>query len=93
LRWSYLLSTIRQAYREFEERVQALSRAPGAKSELVRVVIDSMPREFTAAEVAAACPDVSPALVRKVLRELRDAGRLTSGTGRGAKWQKVSPRW
>ncbi len=87
--WSYFLSTIKQAYRKFEERVQQISTQPTSKTEMVRLVIETLPHEFTMAQVQDLCPDTSRELIRKVLRELRDAGSLaTTGRGRGAKWKK-----
>ena len=87
--WTYFLSTVRQAYREFEDRVQRVASGPGAKSAMVRAAVERMPASFTAARVHAECPTVSSDLVRKVLRELRDDGLLVSGVGRGARWTKV----
>ncbi len=91
--WSYLLSTIRQAYREFERDVSVLERERGgAKRARVEHAIAELPASFTAADVAAACPDISRELIRQVIRKYRDQGLLeASSRGRGARWRKVDP--
>ena len=87
--WSYYLSTIRQAYREFEQRIEQINTGPGAKSALVRATLEQLPDTFSLDQVARLCPSVSRDLVRRVLREERDAGRLeTTGKGRGARWRR-----
>lgn len=88
--WSYFLTTVRGAYREFEERVSRMAGRRGAKTDAIEHAIESLPREFPVSELDRLCPSVSRDLVRRVLRRRRDEGRLTcSSRGRGAIWRKT----
>jgi Fic family protein len=88
--WSYYLSTIRAAYREFEQRMERVDSERGAKRAVVLGAIDQMPSSFALQDVVRLCPTVSRTYVRNLLRQRRDAGRLvTTGRGRGARWRKV----
>lgn len=85
----YILFILKEAYREFEERVGQVGSPRGAKTELLQAAIKSMPREFGVSELEKACPGISRDMVRRVLRKLRKEGKLeTLGTGRGARWRK-----
>ena len=85
----FILFIIKEAYREFEERVGQLKTPRGAKTELVLSAVRSMSREFTVSELEKTCPGVSRDLVRRVLRKLKKEGKVdTRGTGRGACWRK-----
>jgi Fic family protein len=85
----YILFILKEAYREFEERVGEIGSPRGAKTELLHAAIKAMPREFSVSELEKACPGVSRDMVRRVLRKLRNEGKLESpGTGRGARWRK-----
>jgi Fic family protein len=84
---SYVWGGLLRASREFEDRVGSLETGPANKSDLVRGAILRRVRPFTAAEIEGECPGVSREWVRRVLRELRDAGTIRqSGRGRGARW-------
>jgi Fic family protein len=88
--WTYLLSTVRQVYREFEERVERQAPRRGAKTDAVQHAIDELGAEFTIAELERLCPAVSREQIRIVLRRGRNDGRLVcSSRGRGAIWKKV----
>lgn len=88
--WSYFLGVIKSAYKEFEESVEQLPSKRGAKSEIIISVIARLPHEFTIAEVERQCPSVSREMIRNVIRNLRDEGKLLcTGMGRGAHWRKV----
>ena len=89
--WSYFLSTIRQAYREFEQRVEEINTGRGAKTAMVLAAIEQLPDTFAIDEVAQLCPSVSKTLIRNVLRGQRDAGKLeATSRGRGARWLKLA---
>jgi len=46
--------------------------------------------DFRRRDIERALPDVSPATIRLVLNELRDAKRIKArGTGPGARWQRL----
>lgn len=86
---NYLLFVLKNAYREFEARVGKVASPRGAKTELVHSAVDSMQSDFTLAELERACPGVSRDMVRRVLRDLQRARRVTClGRGPGARWRR-----
>lgn len=86
--WNYFLSLIRDAYKEFELQVEFTPARP-AKSDLVRRTVLAQVEQFTLADLTAQLPAVSPQLVKKVLAELKKAGKVRLiGKGRGALWQR-----
>jgi len=91
LPWLHLfLSTLRRAYRELEARAEEFKKGASTKTALVEAAISAFPGSFTLRELRAACPTVSAEMVRKVLRDLRAAGRLDAlGRGPGARWVRV----
>ncbi len=85
----YWLSTVLAAYRDFESRIDLSTDANSNKSAMVETAVLNLKPTFTTAMVCDACPGVSRALIKRVLADLQEAGRLTSvGRGRGAKWIK-----
>ena len=87
--WNYFLGALTAAYKEFEERVGAITTARGAKREMVQHAIDRLPDQFTVREIRRACPGVSPDMVRLVLREFQKENKLVcTGHGPGASWKK-----
>ena len=84
--WGVLLA----AYKEFGERVGTIQTARGSKTELVRAAVERRIGPFAISDLERDCPDVSREMVRVVLNQLRDEGRVELvGKGRGAKWHKV----
>ena len=64
------------------------ARARPAKSDLVRRAALAQVGTFTLAELAAQVPAASRQLIKKVLREMKDAGKVRLvGKGRGARWE------
>ena len=87
---NYVLSILKEAYREFELRVGTLSAPRGAKSERVLAAIGGLEGQFSVGDVQKACPGVSMDTIRRVLQELRRAGRVEClGLGRKATWRKT----
>jgi Fic family protein len=83
---NYFLSTVRLAYGEFEKRFESV-KASGGKSELVRQTIARQTGPFSLSDIRSQCPSVSPQAIKKVLKKLREEGRVRlSGKGRGARW-------
>jgi Fic family protein len=90
---NYVLSILKFAYREFEERVGQISAPRGSKRELVLASIarlTAMPgKGFAISALEQSCPGVSRDMVRRVLREQQAAGLLMcQGRGPGAVWKK-----
>lgn len=87
--WEYFLTVLMRAYEEFEERVGALTRGRGAKTDLVRAAIGNMPSSFTISDIERACPSVGRDMIRVVLNKMRKENILQRpSSGRGAKWEK-----
>lgn len=87
----YFLGILIAAYKDFEARSGAFA-GRGQKAELVRQFVrSSVSDSFTFNDVRLAAPGVSDVYIGKVLRELRDAGVVkSSGSGRGARWKRLS---
>lgn len=86
---SYCWGVMLRAYREYEERVGAIREGRGAKGNQVRQAVERKLGPFRAADIEAECPGVSHEWVRRVLREMRDEGRIEfRGKGPGARWVK-----
>jgi Fic family protein len=89
--WDYFLGILRRAYLEFGRKLEGSGRGP-AKTELVRQAILSQVGPFSLAELSAQAPAASPALLKKVLNEMKKDRRVRLvGRGRGARWE-VSTR-
>ena len=87
--WNYFLSILRQAYREFEEKITS-TEMHSAKSDSVRKLICSQVEQFTLAEISRQLPSVSSQLIKKILSELKAKGIVTlRGRGRGARWEVI----
>lgn len=86
----YFLGVIVRAYGTFEERVGAITQARGAKSEMVRAAIRAFTGPFAIRELQERCPNVGLDLIRRILREERQAGAIeVSGRGPDAHWRRV----
>src|SRR2546423_7509640 len=75
---NFLLYILKLAYGEFESRVGQTSSPKGAKTEMVEAVIESQKEPFTISDLERACPGVSRDMVRRVLRQLKQAGCVES---------------
>ena len=87
---TYLATILAGAYDDFERRIAAIRGTTGSKQEQVRRhILEQAPPEFRRRDLERALPGVSPATIRLVLNELRDAGRITvEGGGAGARWRR-----
>jgi Fic family protein len=86
---NYILSIFKNAYREFEDRVDQLKSPRGAKTEQVEAAVKAFSGTFTLHELERACMGVSRDMVRKVLRSLQKAGSVEClGRDPGAVWRK-----
>lgn len=88
---SYLARILADAYDDFEQRVAEAGENTGNKQERVRdYVLHHAPREFRRRDIERALPGISPATIRLVLKELRDAQRIKpDGSGPGARWHRL----
>lgn len=89
---NYVLSILKLAYREFEERVGEIKAPRGTKRELVLAAIMRLNQRatpgFTIRELEHGCPGVSRDMIRRVLRDEQRAGRVECrGKGPAATWR------
>ena len=88
---NYLLFILKNAYREFEERVGQIQSPRGAKTELVMNSMERTTGPFSISDIQKECPTVSIDMIRRILKSLRAAGRIKSlGRGQKAQWQKTA---
>lgn len=86
---NYFWGVLIRAYKEFEERVGTLTSGKGSKTEQIRAAIERKMMPFSISDIESDCPGVSRDMIRVVLRQLRDEGKLVSrGRGPGARWFK-----
>lgn len=86
---NYFWGTLIRAYQEFEERVGNIRRGKGYKTVQIISAIENKIGTFSISDIEKACPGTSRDMVRMVLRQLRDQGKIKAiGQGRGAKWFK-----
>ena len=91
--WPYvgfILSILKQAYRQLEERVGQIASPRGAKTERVLAAIGREIGPFRVADLQRACPEVGVDLIRRILRELRTDYRVEClGRGSSATWRRT----
>jgi Fic family protein len=92
LPWTeYFIGVVTAAYRELEERAGSLTAARGAKTEMVLEAIRATRGDFSVKELQERCPHVGIDLIRRILREERQAGRVEClGRGPEAKWRNAA---
>lgn len=92
LQWVHeqgLLFMLRLARQELESRLTAAAPGRGAKTRLVLAAIDGQRADFTISDLGVACPSVSRETIRRVLRDLKQAGKVEAiGRGPGARWRR-----
>ncbi|HEU4369278.1 MAG TPA: Fic family protein [Methylomirabilota bacterium] len=88
--FNYFLTTLRSAYREFEERAGRERPTRGSKTDLAAYALENVLSPFGIADVERLCPSVSRETIRLVMNRWRRAGRLEIiARGRDAKWRRV----
>ena len=88
--FNYFLSTLRMAYREFEERAGRERPPRGSKADLIAYALEHVPSPFGIADVERLCPNVSREMIRIVMNRWRKQGRLEIlGRGRDARWRRL----
>lgn len=80
----YLLGTILAAYRDFENRVNVVSKKMSA-FEIVKKAVDSKLGKFTKSDIMELCPEIGRASVENALKRLCDDGKIEKhGGGRSS---------
>jgi Fic family protein len=88
---NFLLFILTQAGKEFEQRMGQLKAARGEKTALVETAIVRQPGDFAVSDLQKECPGVGLDLIRRILARLQKEKKVRSlGTGRSAKWQKIT---
>jgi Fic family protein len=88
---NYVLFVLKQAYRQFEQRLAETTAPRGEKRATVTRAIERAHGDFTVAEIQRECPGVSLDMIRHVLKELRAQGAIESlGRGRAARWRRTN---
>jgi fido (protein-threonine AMPylation protein) len=86
---NFLLYLLKKAYVEFAGRIDKIETPKGGKTALVIEQIRKMQSGFSLAQLQEKCPDVSYDMIRKVLKDLKTAGRIKAeGRGVSAQWHK-----
>ncbi len=87
--FGYLLSTLRRAYGEFEDRAERQKPKRGSKTGQVEYALQNIIGPFGIADIERLCPNVSRDSIRNAMNRWRDEGKLKMlGKGRDARWQK-----
>ena len=88
---NFVLTTLKNVYGEFAQRLGEAPSPRGAKSALVEAAVQAKTGHFTLAALERECPGVSRDLIRRVLGDLRKKGAVEAiGRGPGAEWRKKS---
>jgi Fic family protein len=84
---NYFWGVMLRAYHEFEERVGEIRTTKVSKTEQIHMAVERRVGPFAISDIERECPHISREMIKLVLRDLRDQGRITvQGKGRGAKW-------
>lgn len=87
----YLLFVLKQAYKEFEQRVGELQAPHGEKTSRIEEAIERFAGPFAVADLQQACPGISIDLIRATLKRMQKENRVKClGKGRGAKWMRIN---
>jgi Fic family protein len=86
----YFLGVLIAAYKELEARVSSVSKARGAKTQLVVDCVQHLPAEFKISELINACPGIPRPTVNRILNDMQSRGEVEcSGRGRSAVWRRL----
>lgn len=84
---NYFWGVMIRAYKEFEQRVGTIHPGKGSKTEEIIQVVSEKIGPFAISEIEATLPEISRDMIKIVLRQLKEEGKLSIvGKGRGAKW-------
>ncbi len=90
--WPYigfLLFILKTAYKEFENELRNTKGRRGEKTGLIANTIESLPGEFSVADILQQCPGISVDMVRRVLKDMRAKGSVEClGRGQNAHWKR-----
>jgi Fic family protein len=79
-----------QAYKEFETRTVLVGTGRGAKTEMIKQAVQSLPSRFKLSELHQTCPSISEPMLKVVLKQLIIEGRVRlTGKGRASVYEKI----
>ncbi len=88
--WEYFIGILLKGYRDFENRVGIITTARGNKTAMVLDAIKNSSDEFAVKDLQDRCPTVGIDLIRKILRNEKNEGRIDClGRGPDAKWKRI----
>ena len=88
---NYLLYTIKELYREFEDRYENTTLPRGEKTLMVERAVQKAGFEFSVSDLQKACPGVGIDLIRRSLKLMQERGEVKCiRKGRGAKWMRMN---
>jgi hypothetical protein len=88
----FFLSVLREAYQRFQDLAEDLEGIRGTKTARIVVALSDFARgtSFSLGSLIEACPGIHRDMVRRVLWELQNEGKVESlGRGPGALWRRV----
>lgn len=87
---NYLFFILKEAYKQFDDRIKSIPESKGSKSSLIAQYIQNSMGPFSVSDIKYHTPGVSIDLIRRVLKDLKKEAKIKStGRGRNAKWEKV----
>jgi Fic family protein len=85
---NFFLFILRQAYKEFADRMDHVSKEVRGKGNLIQQVISAQDGAFSLKELRLQLPGVSEQMIKKILNDMKKAKKVSLvGKGRGAKWR------
>lgn len=89
---NYVLFILKEAYRDFERKLQSAAVQKGEKSSLIFNAVQNMNEPFKISMIKEEVPGASLELIRKVLKNLQAEGRVKClGRGPNAQWKRLKP--
>lgn len=89
--WTYFCFVVLEAYKQFEARLGSIEQTKGLKTTTIVNAIHLFLGEFSIQEIQEQCPTVGIDLIRKVLQQEKQAGRIEClGRGPQAKWKRIT---
>lgn len=87
---NFILYILKTAYQEFTNRVGDVQAPRGSKTDLVLSAITRQKGDFAIADIQKLCPTVGIDMLRRILRQERESGRLSClGRGPNARWRRI----
>ena len=86
---NFILFILKTAYQEFTNRVGDVQVPRGSKTDMVLSAIARQQGDFAIADIQASCPTVGIDMLRRILRQERESGRIEClGRGPNALWRR-----